>query len=403
MTSPIRIAGLTLRYLSPVLVIGLGAFAAQRLIASRQTPPKNERPPRVLPVDVVPASLERHTPTLRAFGSVEPLRTLTVRPYVAGPVVAVHPALVVGGQIPAGEAILEIDPRDFELAVATAEAALEAAQADLELERGNAAVAKKEWELLSATYETDESSKSLALREPFVRRRESDVRSAQARLDQARLDLERTKVLAPFDALVTAENVEVGTTVNLGADLATLVDTSVFSIEVSVPQARLAGLAPNGSEVMIHLADGAPARTGRSAGLLGEVDRAGRMARLRVEISDPLETASEQPAALIGGYARVELPLVPLESAAAIPRTALREGDVVWLVDANEQLEIRPVDVALRRDGDVLVTGGLLTGDLVISSAISVPVPGMRVRPAGSESSGADAAPAAAISEEAKQ
>ena len=76
-----------------------------------------------------------------------------------------------------------------------------------------------------------------------------------------------------------------------------------------------------------------------------------------------------------------ELPLLPLENAAAIPRTALREGDVVWLVDAEQQLEIRPVDVGLKRDGDVLVTGGLQDGDLVISSPISVPVPGMRVRP----------------------
>ena len=379
MTSPIRIVGLTLRYLSPVLVIAVGAFAAQRLIASRQLPPKSERPPRVLPVDVVTATLERHTTTLEAFGSVEPLRTLTVRPYVAGPVVALHPALVVGGRIPAGEAILEIDPRDFELAVRTAEAAVEAAEADLEVERGNAAVAAKEWELLAKSFESNEDSKSLALREPFLRRRESDVRSARARLDQARLDLERTRILAPFDALVTAESVEVGTTVNLGADLATLVDTAVFSIEVSVPQARLAGLEGPGSTATVHLADGALAD--RCAGLLGEVDRAGRMARLRVEVARPLDTVGAEPAALLGSYARVELPLLPLEDAAAIPRTALREGDVVWLVDAEQQLEIRPVDVGLKRDGDVLVTGGLQDGDLVISSPISVPVPGMRVRP----------------------
>lgn len=391
MTSPIRIVGLTLRYLSPVLVIAVGAFAAQRLIASRQLPPKSERPPRVLPVDVVDVSLERHTTTLEAFGSVEPLRTLTVRPYVAGPIVALHPALVVGGRIPAGEAILEIDPRDFELAVRTAEAAVEAAEADLEVERGNAAVAAKEWELLSKSFESNEDSKSLALREPFLRRRESDVSSARARLDQARLDLERTRILAPFDALVTAESVEVGTTVNLGADLATLVDTAVFSIEVSVPQARLAGLEGPGSAAAVHLADGAPARAGRFAGLLGEVDRAGRMARLRVEVARPLDVEGAEPAALLGSYARVELPLVPLEGAAAIPRTALREGDVVWLVNAEQQLEIRPVDVGLRRDGDVLVTSGLRDGELVISSPISVPVPGMRVRPTGDAGSAPDA------------
>lgn len=387
MTSPIRIAGLTLRYLSPLLVILIGAFVAQRLIASRQEPPKTERPPRVLPVDVVDAVMARHDATLEAYGSVEALRTLTLRPFVAGPVTHVHPSLVAGGRIAAGEVLIEIDPRDFELAVQTAEAALEGARADLEVERGNAAVAAKEWELLASTYEADEGSKSLALREPFVKRREADVRSAEAQLDQRRLELERSRVTAPFDVLVVSENVEIGTTVSLGAELATLVDTSVFSVEVSVPQERLAGLAALGAAVEVHLADGAAPRVGRYAGLLGEVDRAGRMARLRVEIDDPL---GETPAALLGGYARVALPLETIEAAVAIPRTALREGDSVWLVDEDSRLAITPVEVGLRRDVDVLVTFGLEGGERVISSAIAVPIPGMRLRALG----GADAADA---------
>ncbi len=380
MSSPIRTAGLVLRYVSPLVVIVLGVAAAKAIIASKQPPPKTEAPARVLPVNVVTVDIGTREASLEAYGTVEPLRTLVVRPAVAGPVTAVHTNLIEGGRIDAGQTLLQIDRRDYELGVRTAEAAVLAAEADLDVEKGSAAVAAKEWELLGSTLETDEATKRLALREPFVARRQADVSTALVRLDQARLDLERTAITAPFDAVVLSENVEVGSHVSMGSELATLVDRGTFAVEVSVPLDRLGSLKKGESKASVRVAGSKAPRPAKVVRVLGEVDREGRMARVQVAIENPLESTSGAGPVLLGSYAMVVLPLESVGAAALIPRGALREGDMVWIMDADDQLEMRSVTVAMRRDGDVLITAGLEAGDRVITSPIAVPLPGMRLR-----------------------
>jgi multidrug efflux pump subunit AcrA (membrane-fusion protein) len=134
----------------------------------------------------------------------------------------------------------------------------------------------------------------------------------------------------------------------------------------------------------VHLGSGT-IKEARLERLLGEVDPEGRMARLQVAIDDPLGEAQasldERGVALLGSYVRVDVPLRPIAEAVEVPRTALREGDVVWIVDGDGRLEVREVEIGLRRDGSVVVTRGLSTGDRVITSAIAVPLPGMLVQP----------------------
>ena len=123
------------------------------------------------------------------------------------------------------------------------------------------------------------------------------------------------------------------------------------------------------------------------------------MARLQVTINDPLGSTApggtpqqHAPAVLLGAYAEVLLPCRPIEGSISVPRAALREGDSVWVADANDELQIRQVDVVMRRPDDVLVVAGLKAGERVITSAVAVPLPGLKLAPrtkgAGRVSSG---------------
>lgn len=381
MNSPTRLIGTALRYLSPLLVILLGVVVAKGLIASKKAPLRSEQPPRVLPVETVIASASDRDATFRAYGTVEPLRSLEIRPIVAGPVMSVHPNLVVGGRIDKGEVLLTIDPRDYALNLRTAKAAEVGAQADLDVERGNAAVAASEWELLGGTIEVSEESRRLALREPLVARRVADLDTAKARVEQAELDLERTSITASFDLIVLSENVEAGTTLSLGSLVATVVDRSSFALRVSIPEDRLKAIDWAGRPATIEARSGSP-RNARVVRLLGEVDPEGRMARVEIAIDRPLD--GETPV-LLGSYAAVNVPLTTIRGAIAIPRTALRQGDAVWIIGEGSTLQVRNVEIALRRGTDVLVSGGLVEGDEVITSAIAVPLPGMLVEPVREE------------------
>lgn len=386
MASPIRIAGTLLRFAGPVLIILVGAFIARTLVAGRKAPERTAPVEARMQVEVVTVQSRSHVATLPTYGVVQPLRSQIVRPLVPGVVLEVHPSLISGGRIDAGETLFQLDQREYDLALQTAEAALLGAQADLDVELGTAAVAAKEWELLDGSVEVTPEGKRLALREPYVARRRADLDSAKARVDQARLDLERTRVQSPFDCLVLSENLEVGSQLGAGTQAASIVDRTAFLVEVNVAQSLLASI-DLGGEASIALGEApdgdspAPPRIGRIERLLGEVDAAGRMARLQVSVPDPLPGDGSAAPVLLGSFVEVGLPARTLENAFSVPRAAVRENDIVWIVDAENRLAMRQVEVVLRRSNDVLVAAGLVDGDRVVVSPIAVPLPGMGLSP----------------------
>ncbi len=379
MATPIQRAGTVLRYVAPIVVLSVAVLAAKALIDARKAPPKVERPARVLPVEVAKARLLAAPPTYEAYGVVGALRELTIRPVVGGPVVTLHPNMIEGGLVKKGEVLFGVDPRDYEFAEAAARANLLIAEADLAIEQGTAAVAASEWSLLEGTVESTSAGKSLALREPYLAKQSAVVEAAKAQLEQAKLNLERASIQAPFDAVILSESLELGAQVTAGSEVARIVATEAFLLEVNIPSERTTALDFSGTPVTIHVSDGvdAQSREGELLRLAAAVDPAGRMARAQVAVLDPMGGKSPL---LLGAYVRVDVPLLASPDALSIPRSALREGDIVWLAKDGEELVFQPVQVALRRNDDVVIRAGLEPGQEVITSAIAVPVPGAALR-----------------------
>jgi hypothetical protein len=113
---------------------------------------------------------------------------------------------------------------------------------------------------------------------------------------------------------------------------------------------------------------------------LGELEAEGRMARVLVEIKDPLGlniSEKKHPPLLIGEYVRMEIEGRQLEKVYRIPRTALRDNTRIWLVSNDGKLEIRSVETVWRDAQTVLLTDGLQPGEQLIVSDLSKPVRGM--------------------------
>ncbi len=386
-----------LRFVLPVLVVALGVGVFRFLVATR---PEAERatPASVsTPVRVMRASPAQHSVVVSGNGVVGPARELTLQAELNGRVVARHQDLVPGGVVPRGEVLVRIDPRDFRTAIAQQSAQLEAQRLQVQTEERRGAVAAREWELLARQSETLEASpegRALALREPQLRSAQASATATDAQLAQARLTLSRTTLRAPFRALVREADVEVGQLVGPSARLATLVDTDAFWVQVSLPLETVAPLVrvgPTGptidaaARVVHEVAGRTITREGRVVRLLGDLDPMGRMARILVEIRDPLGLDAPPDATslpmLLGAYVRVEIDAGQLEGVHEIPRTALRPGDTVWLLE-NGALTIREVSVVWRREDSVLVSTGLADGELVVTSPLAAPVAGMALRDA---------------------
>ena len=161
--------------------------------------------------------------------------------------------------------------------------------------------------------------------------------------------------------------------------LAELAGTDAYWITVSVPVDRITWITIPGSKAQIYSGDRA-VREGRVIKLLGDLETKGRMARLLIEVKDPLallpENMGKKPL-LIGEYVRVDVDGRVLSNVFSLPRNALRENSRIWLADSNNQLELRTVDVLWRDADRVIVKDNLSAGDKLITSDITAPITGM--------------------------
>ena len=379
-----------LKVVLPLLVIGLALLAAQALLFLGPTVPKTAKEVKPTFVEVLTARVRDERAVIAAYGTVNNHQRLIVQPEVGGRVVKLNPRLVIGETLDKDAALLQIDPRDYRVAVNDQRAALAKAEFDLKMELGNQAVAKREWNLLNPSAgEVNALSRQLALRRPHLKEKRMALAAAKSRLRKAQLDLRRTVLRAPFNALVLKESVEIGQLVNPQSAVATLVGTDEFRVQVSVPIKQLEWIVfpgaghPQGSPVRVirERGNGEPVvRQGTVVELLGDVTQNGRMAQVLVLIADPLEL--EKPARkrrplLLGEYVRVEIDGPELRDVVVVPRAAIREGSRVWVKDAGNQLEVRPVEIVLSRKETVLIGQGLRDGEDIITSQVPAAIPGL--------------------------
>jgi len=372
---------------SVLAILGLNAFK-----------PKAKRIKPALPVPIIKAieifPQDEHV-YIEAFGSVLPAREIDLYPEVDGRIIKQSPELVPGGIIEKNRFIAQIDPVDYELKLKEYEAEVAEAEYGLELEKGQQNIAKKEWQLFGKEAESTEASKSLALRQPHMKNAQAKLDAARSKLAAARLALKRTTILSPFNALVLEESVEEGQLIGLQKPIARLVDTDNFWIQVSIALSDLERIhfpgryKKEGSSARIVLDSGnghAVDRNGKVFKLLGDLDPKGKMVRLLVLLSDPLNLKNETKnrtnngKILLGSYVKVKIDAGVIENIYVIPREALRDGNNIWTLDNDGKLVIKQVTVKWRRKGDVLVEADIEPGSRLITSRIQAPLPGMRLR-----------------------
>lgn len=376
-----------LKILLPIVVIVFGIAAAGLLASSRKAPARSERPALGPLVEVVSVSRTDVPVAVRGHGEVIAKTAVNLVPQVSGQITVVHPGLVAGGFFSAGETLVQIDPRDYELAVWRAQAAVARTQVALEREQAEAAVARQEWEALNPG---SEPTSGLVVREPQVRQAQAELDAALADLDVARLNLERTSLSLPFDGVVISKQVDLGQFVGAGASIANVYGTDLVEVRVPLEDRELAWFAvPNGSRTEAPLArieasfaGSTHTWEGRVVRTEAEVDSSSRMVPVIIEVRNPFAHTEDRPPLIPGSFVEVEISGRSLTNIVPIPRHAVREGNTVWVV-VDGTLAVRPVDLVRSDRQNALVGSGLSSGDLVIVSALDAVTDGMRVRTSG--------------------
>lgn len=381
MTSEIR----RRRLIATAIVVGailvLVVLAATRPRAERRKP---SIPPTMVTVHIV----DDHQPpvTVTGWGSVEPKRSVNLVPQVNGRVVSVSDNLQAGAFFAAGDVLLEIEDTDYVLGVQQARAQVAQAEYSLATAEEEARIARAEWERTRADATNgsslrDAQPNALVFHEPQLRQAEAALQSAQAALSQAELSLSRCKITAPFDGRVINETADPGDFVMAGSVLGRIDDTGVAEVTVGLPHAELAWVPEPGTgtaTVRGEFAGREHVWTGRVARLGGAIDQQARTVPVVVEVDDPYGDSATP--LMSGMFVAVDFETPAPAGSTTIPRLGLRPGDLVWILDQDDRLRMREVDILHTGTDHVVVASGLTVGDRLVTSNLQYVVDGMQLR-----------------------
>ena len=376
-----------------IALLAAGLFTARHLM--RTKPKAEKKPPQKMQtlVRVQPVYKEDIQLVIEAMGTVIPARQVDITAEVTGTVASISENLIPGGLVKHNEVLVTLDGRDYEFALTKAKSALQHAEMDLKLEQGHQAVARREWRLLQDVSDSmvQEAEAALALRQPQLAQIEAQVAASQADVDRAHLDLARTRILAPFNAVVIRKDIDLGARVSSQVKIANLVGTDQFWVQLSIERSALKNIAfPNDEDKVGPLltlqqtsANGSSARPARLLQLLGDLEPNGLMARLLVAVEDPLSLHSPYPPLLLGSFVKATLYGKTLSQVFKLPRASISPENTVLLATETDTLTIRPI-IPLWRDRDwIYVSQGLTSGERLIVSPVASPVEGMLLTIAG--------------------
>ncbi len=380
------------RALLPFLVIVIALVLTFVLVKSRKTPKPHEAPHLGPLVEVGILTKVNRQILVSGTGSAQSRYEVSITPQIKGRVSELSPQMVAGGTFQKGEMLFAIEDVDYQLAIAHAQATL--AQAELELLRNEnlADLARKEWHSLN-----DESAlepNPLVVYEPQLKSARALRDAAQANVKQAELNLQRTRVFAPFDCYVRSEQLEIGQFLNAGAPVATVAGIEQIEIVVPLPleeivwlQVPRKGTKQRGSLAKVELQSGG--RTfhwqGEITRSLGEIDPRNRMARVVVTVNDPFTEDTEKANLLNdllpGMFVNVQILGEELSDIISVPRGAMHDNDTIWVIDDENRLHIREVDILRRERDEVLIRSGLEANEKIVLTNLSGAAEGMLLRP----------------------
>jgi len=404
-----------LRVLLPLLIFAIGGGIAAALVLTKPDAEQKERPKAALPVEVQAIRVGEHAVVVRAQGTVRAAEQLVLQPEITGRITWLADELVLGGRLKKGQPLVRIDPRDYQLAVRQQQAQVGNQALALRVEKARQDVAQEEWELYQRERRERDKQRGKAPKPSEAKRSDADAGapSPDGVLEQGELALREPQVQSAEISLQSAR--------------------SGLSRARQLAYLALPSDGKPGSPARVTLQAGGQTveRQGYIVRLLGDLDPVGRMARVLVEIDDPLgldKAAAKAPGAaapkpgapsttlpsggdstgngetslplLLGSFVRVEIRGKTIANVAEIPTRALQSQDRVFLLGADDQLQIRSVEVLLRSAETTVVRGALSAGDRIVVTAISAPVEGMQLRvlspeAAPSTSAGPSAAPTA--------
>jgi RND family efflux transporter MFP subunit len=382
------------KYLLPLALVAISIVLVVVMvtIAKGKRPDRKDTATLAVRVDAISAEMASLNFAVFSQGTVKPRTQTTLVAEVAGQIVSVSANFIPGGFFRAGEVLLQIDPSDYETAVLRAQANLAARKAQLADQKARSEQARKDWTNLGREGEPSD----LTLRIPQLAEAQAAVQAAEAELKEAERKLMRTRIKVPYDGLVRSKLVDVGQFVSPGTPLGVTfaIDTAEIRLPLSGNDLKFLVLPSatrleKSQRVPVKLTtedDGAGKQwNAEIVRTEGVVDEGSRVVYAVAEVTDPYGVLGQSgsPELKMGSFVRAEIQGLRVDDVVVLPRSVLRADNTVLIANDERKLEIRPVTVVRAEPKSVYLSDGVKDGELVITTSLDAPIPGMGLAVSG--------------------
>jgi len=368
-----------LKILLPIFLLIGAAFASKLLIDSKQKAKAQPRETYTPVIQVIKAHRQSYQLYLHSQGRVTPQRETDLIAEVAGKITQISPHFNVGGFFKQGERLLSLDQQEYNLKVQRAEAVVAQAQQRYILSKNNSEQALFDWQQLGKKGQASD----LLLKKPQQREAKAQLKASKADLALARMQRQRSKIHAPYDGYLNSKQADLGLYLRAGSPIGRFYSLDKVEVRLPLHQQQLQFLAHHETELKpLNIAVELKQQQQRWQGVVQHservIDPQTQMHYLIASVANPNKN-SHQAQLIPGQFVQAKIEGKLLKEVFVLPRNALRAKDQLWIIDAQQRLQHRDVEV-LRLEPEVVIIGqGLKQDEQVCLSKLEVAVENMLV------------------------
>ncbi|MBB1267949.1 efflux RND transporter periplasmic adaptor subunit [Shewanella sp. SR44-3] len=365
----------------PIAVIGLGIAGLVGISALKEPPAEKPKVDNTPLVSVEEINYQPMTFSVSSYGVVSAKYQTELISQVNGEILYLSESFVKGGFVKQGDILAKIDPSDYESDLLDAQATLASSRASLVQEKANVKVAEKEWAQI-----TNGTPTALSLRKPQLAQEIARQKSAEAGLNRAKRNLERTVIRAPYDALIASRAIGLGSYVSKGSIIGSTLSTDKAEVRLPLADKEIQFLHNMGIGAKVTLAGNFAGSAQQWHGKIvrseGVVDNKSRMTYLIAEIVDPYGLQQTAPLHTnelrYGTYVTAKIDGSHAGNVAVVPRHLIVNGQIA-ILDTDKTLRYKSVNIIRQQGADVVIAEGIENGASLITSALDYPVEGMKL------------------------
>lgn len=340
---------------------------------------KASAPVPAVPVGVATVKQQEFPVYLTGLGSVQAFNTVSLKTRIDGQITQVN--FVEGQEVKQGELLIQIDPRPYEVALATAQANLQRDEAQLNN-------AKVQYERMNALYAGGVIAKQdLDTQQASFGQYEGTIAADKAAIDSAKLNLVYTRITSPINGRIGLRQVDIGNYVQASSTTPMVVITQLHPIAIifTLPEDQLQAVRQRMHQGTLSVDvysrdDQTKLSTGKLLTIDNEIDQTTGTAKYKAVFENPDNNLWPNQ------FVNVHLLLETRKDAITMPVSAVQrgpQGTFTYVVDDKNTAQIRPIQLALTQGATAVIASGLQPGDRVVTDGQEKLQAGSRVAPQG--------------------